>query len=159
MVRIILIGILVCSGLGIQAQEISGQEALQKVYNVLTQKGDVEIKNPKFFLEQGAWEALSYLQKKDSTTINDLEEAVPDYYRFKSNNTLLLKLINPKNHNEYGTRITVGYRVDDNIIQLLDIKDLTVKDQWTILYLDDNYMALEMGELRVFFTHTPVQEL
>ena len=33
-----------------------------------------------------------------------------------------------------------------------------VKDRWQLLYLDENYLALKMDALRVFFAHTASQE-
>ncbi|MDZ7848190.1 MAG: hypothetical protein U5L96_16365 [Owenweeksia sp.] len=90
--------------------------------------------------------------------IEDLREAVPDYYHFEEG-LLTLKLINPENYNEYGATVQAPYRlVNEKRIVLLDPNTGEQKDKWDVIYLDANYLALDMGDLRVFFTHTTPQE-
>lgn len=132
-------------------------EVIREVYEVLAGKRPAPTENLEANLKKGAWEALSYLEEQSKMEIEDLREAVPDYYRFFENE-VLLKLINPENYNEYGTQVRVTYRVSaKNQILLLD-KEGKVKEEWKVIYLDKNYLALDMGGLRVFFTHTRIQE-
>jgi hypothetical protein len=155
-----LIFLLYTSGFNplIAQQSQDPEKVIREVYEVLAgirtySTADVE-KN----LTKGAWEALSYVEEGDTIVLEDLREAVPDYYRFRADEAIV-KLINPSNYNEYGLEATIPYRLaEGGYIELIDSKTNKVKERWKIIYLDVNYMALDMGELRVFFTHTPVQE-
>lgn len=131
------------------------ENALQKVIEILTSKKPFV--NSTFQLTSGAWEALSYIEEgKIEYNKDDLLEAVPDYYSFEKNSATI-KFVNPNNVEEYGTKFTVNYRVEGAKIILLDNENKE-RDSWTILYLDNNYLALDMGELRVFFTKTAKKE-
>lgn len=139
-------------------QSLEPEKVLQQVFDVLVGLDTSASVVHKAKLEHGAWEALSYLEEKDSMTVIDLSEAVPDYYRFRGDK-LDLKLVDPADHNSYGMELVVDYRLESgNIIQLLDSKTKKVKDTWVIMYLDQHYLAIDMGALRVFFTHTAVQD-
>ncbi len=138
--------------------QITAEEAIQKVFDILTLEepqlqGDLQ-KN----LTSGAWESLSYLNEtNESYEPGDLQEAVPDYYHFMAEK-VIIRLINQSNYNEYGMELEISYRLHKGHIELLDGKTKALKDRWEIMYLDANYLALDMGDLRVFFTHTPNQE-
>lgn len=140
-----------------QAQEPTKTEnALEKVFTTLMLEAPQIHGDTLSLLKRGAWEALAYIEPNLTNTINDLHQAVPDYYHF-TKDTAIVKLINPKNTNEYSIEALVPYTVNQNAeIQL--IKQGVPTQKWQILYLDNNYMALIMGTLRVFFTHTPLQE-
>ncbi len=136
--------------------QASAEEALQKVYTTLTLQTPQIHGDTAALLQRGAWEALSYMEPASAQSVDDLQEAVPDYYHFYPK-SVRIKLINPKNSNEYGIDVEVNYRISKSAqIQLL--KEGNIQQQWQLLYLDQNYMALEMGDIRVFFTHTPPQE-
>jgi hypothetical protein len=148
--------ILLCLLCHISFAQATAEEALQKVYTTLSLQTPQIHGDTATLLQRGAWEALSYLEPASAQSVDDLQEAVPDYYHFYSSE-VRIKLINPENSNEYGMDIQISYRISaDAKIQLL--KDGRIQQQWQLLYLDANYMALEMGDLRVFFTHTPLQE-
>lgn len=148
----------ILSGSLIRAQTTEGEKALQKVLDVLTLSAPEISENPVEDIQKGAWEALSYMEElKDSTyTADDLLEAVPDYYHFEEKQ-VFIKLINPENYNEYGVEAKVPYLMNNENIELYNTKG-EKKDSWKILYLDSYYLALDMGDVRVFFTHTPPQE-
>lgn len=133
------------------------EEAHIQVFNALTASPSLPegaVKN----LSRGAWEALSYLEEADTLKIENLKEAVADYYHFKSG-LLYLKLIDPKSQEDYGLQMTVPYLLNKaGEVELMDAKTGKVKDRWKILYLDATYLALDVGDLRVFFIHTPAQE-
>lgn len=134
------------------------EEALTMVFTTLTLQKPAIIGKADSLIQLGAWEALSYLEEGENLTKNDLQEAVPDYYQFFKTN-VLVKLINPKNTNEYGVEARPTYRITaTGQIELLKPNVLKPVQTWQIIYLDLNYMALEMAGLRVFFTHTPPQE-
>ncbi len=127
----------------------------EKVLDILTQKESIKLEYDK--LNLGAWEALSYLDaKKAEYAEEDLLEAVPDYYHFLDS-TVIVKLVNPNDYNDYGLQLELKYKILAKELILYDKKGKE-KDRWTFLYLDQNYLAMDMGGLRVFFTKTPVQE-
>jgi len=137
--------------------QLTAEEALQKVFDVLTAEEASVEGNAKQKLTIGAWEALSYLNEAEEYAIEDLQEAVPDYYHFLEEE-VIIRLINQENYNEYGLELKLAYRINKGNIELLDKTSKNVKDTWHIIYLDKNYLALDMGDIRVFFTHTPDQE-
>lgn len=138
-------------------EEPDADQVIKQVYEFLTQPPQ-PVAEASSLIQPSAWEALAYLQSGDNPALADLQQAVPDYYNF-TDSTLVLKLINPEDNNEYGVEIQTPYRIADNSrILLLDAKDGSVRDEWLIIGLDENYLALDMGEIKVFFTHTPAQE-
>lgn len=142
---------------GLSAQsDIKAEDALQKVFNVLSgeEKSNCQAQCDSL-LNIGAWEALAYLDLASSfsLSIEDLKEAVPDYYQFKEGK-LYFKLINPENHNEYGYAGQLQYNWDAQSLTVLNPKTGAIKDKWKVLYLDENYLALQMDDLRVFLSHT-----
>lgn len=143
---------LLFAGLNVQGQ-LDPEAVRQKVLKALKEKR-VPTSRDSSYLVAGAWEALAYLE---DTTTENLFQAVPDYYSFK-NGKLLLKLINPQNKNEYGVEIEVNYKLLNNKLLLFDTNTGELKSTWKLLYLDKNYLGMEMDGLFVFFTHTPLQE-
>lgn len=145
-------------GLSLSAQSDDGSEAIAKVFRVLSlaEKSIPPAEQRDSLLQNDAWEALAYIDAsaRFKPTEEDLREAVPDYYHFTAGRGLYFKLINPENYNEYGHEGKLSYRWDAQSLLVLSLDGRTVKDRWELLYLDSNYMALKMGDLRVFFTHT-----
>lgn len=136
----------------------SGPEAVAKVLRVLKgeeQSAQVRLK----FLKRGAWEALAYLATDSVAQADegDLAQAVPDYYRFREEQ-VLLKLIDQENSNRYGLELNLPYQVEVDQIIVYDDQGKKEKARWQILYLDDNYLALNMDGLRLFFSRTAPQE-
>lgn len=148
----------------VQAQQknsdLTAQKALEKVLKVLQGQATFRPSGKSAeHLCKGAWETLAYAEEPaDTLQEKDISQAVPDYYHFEENNNLLLKLIDPDNYNQYGQELLLTYRIEGRYISIRNKKTGAEKDRWEILYLNDHYMALDMGELRLFFTHTPVQE-
>lgn len=147
---------------GLLAQETTGEDAITKVFKVLSgaEKTIPGLDLRDSLLLNGAWESLAYIDAAASfqPSREDLQEAVPDYYNFLSGGGFIFKLINPQNHNEYGYEGQLKYRWEGEDLVVLSADGLQVKDRWQLLYLDHSYLALRMGDLRVFFTHTPNQE-
>lgn len=143
----------------LRAQPVSAEEAITKVFKVLSGEERAVPDAKQDLLQKGAWEALAYLDQNNSFELSEesLQEAVPDYYRFKEKE-MLFRLINPKDHNQFGIEGSLNYKWEKDWLVLLDRKTGLERDRWRLLYLDDQYLALEMGELRVFFTHTPPLE-
>jgi len=150
--KYLLIACFVMNTIGLTAQ-LDPEAVREKVITAL-RSSHIPTKADSSYLVAGAWEALAYLE---DTSSENLYQAVPDYYSFK-NDQLLLKLINPQNKNEYGVEIEVRYELVNNTLLLFDKETGEVKSSWKLLYLDNNYLAMEMDGLFVFFTHTPLQE-
>ncbi len=157
MKRSIITILLALPGLLFAQSTEATEKARQQVFEALT-VADAVLEKPDENLTRGAWEALSYLEESDSLKLEDIQEAVPDYYNF-SKGVLDLRLIDPQNKTEYGLEVKVPFRLTSSgAIELLDEETMAVKKQWQILYLDGNYLAMDMGDLRVFFVHTPRKE-
>jgi hypothetical protein len=143
-----------------QDSSLSADEAIAKVYAVLTgseKSIPSDHQNIEKLLSRAPWEALAYLPVGIEPDTNDLQQAVPDYYRFRDG-TLLLRLIDPKNQNQFGMSTEVGYKLKDQDIVIIDPSTGGEADRWQIIYLDKNYLALDMLEFRIFFTRTAPQE-
>lgn len=156
--RYLIMAVLLFAGSGFakaQSDSLTADKALQKVFDVLSGDERSVVDTPQKFLQKGAWEALAYIEEAAGLKKENIAEAVPDYYHFYDKE-VLLKLIDPEDYNQYGQEMRVDYAVKEKKILLL--KDGKQMDSWDILYLDKSYMALDMGELRVFFTHTAPQE-
>lgn len=136
----------------------TGEEAIAKVLAVLKGEEQSAVIEPKY-LRRGAWEALAYLATDSikQAKAEDLAQAVPDYYRFRDDR-VLLKLIDQENSNRYGLEMDLPYRIEQDAIIVMDKKGQAEKARWQILYLDDNYLALNMDGLRLFFSRTAPQE-
>jgi hypothetical protein len=129
---------------------------LRQVYEFLTQNPQ-PVDSAFDLIQLSAWEALAYLEVIENMQTGDLREAVPDYYHFKGN-TLTIKLMDPET-NEYGVEFITPFRIVDNSrILLIDGNSGSVRDEWSIIGMDRHYLALHMGELKVFFIHTPARE-
>lgn len=140
---------------GLLAQ--SPEKAREEVYQVLIGQRSFNSEKALQHLKEDAWEALSYIEEETATTANSLLEAVPDYYNFQEKKATV-KLIDSKTY-EYGLEVTIPYQLTPEMtIQLVDQNTGVIKDEWQIIYVDQNYLALDMGDLRVFFVHTKVQE-
>lgn len=145
----------------IWAQEPSGEQAIQKVFKVLSgaEEAIPALEDRNKLLQTGAWEALAYIDRERvlAPTPSDLNEAVPDYYHFTEKG-LIFKLIDPKDHNHYGFEGRLSYRWEKNYLVLISEDSGQEKDRWKLLYLDDNYLALRIDNLSVFLTQTRAQE-
>jgi len=158
--NVALLGIflLITSRSTAQTDSLTPAKALATVHKILTEPSKPPLsKDLHTLLERGAWEALAYVGEDSDMSETDVQEAVPDYYRFK-NGVLLLKLIDPENSQRYARKFEVPYRWKRPDIHLLDTSSGTTRDRWEIRYLSSEYLALDMGELRIFFTHTAPQE-
>lgn len=108
-------------------------------------------------LEKGAWEALAYVEEVSAASVDDLNEAVPDYYRFVDG-VLDVRLVDQQSGG-YGSSLKMGYGVlDGSTLALRKLGSRYAELTWQILYIDKNYLALDMGDIRVFFIHTLIKE-
>lgn len=154
--RYLLLSLVLISSLSVFGQE--KVDPVTKVYQVLSGQEQGKIDSSRL---KGAWEALAYLPYINGQlgTKEQLQEAVPDYYRFYPDGTLLLRLIDPEDHLAYLKPIKLAYRFSNQKgLEILSADNKTLKDSWKILYLDDSYFAVQMEDLRLFFVRTAPQE-
>ncbi|WP_417600132.1 hypothetical protein [Owenweeksia hongkongensis] len=146
-------------GILLHGQSDAATKAREHMFRALTVADGIFIKDLETNISHFPWEALAYMEEGSMLSMDDLNEAVPDYYYFQDNNLLQLKLIDAKNPEGFGTDLTIPYRIDGGVtILLINPKANKVEDSWDILYLDKNYLALDMGDIRVFFIHTIIKE-
>lgn len=140
-----------------QGEPMQSEDAIQKVFEVLSGKQNNIAEDVSTKLKSEPWESLAYLDfSKDSLTLGDLREAVPDYYYFDGDR-LNLKLRDPNDYNAFGVEIEVKYVIEGSQIKVYELESGILKDEWEILYLDAYYLALAMDYIRVFFTHTKLK--
>lgn len=152
------IGILIALGGALQAQSDAATKAKEHMFSALTGAEGVVIENLETNLYHGPWEALAYVEEDAMSSMEDIQEAVPDYYHF-DNGLLHLKLVDPENLSEFGTVMDIPYKLENaKSIVLINPRSKREDGGWDILYLDRNYLALDMGEIRVFFIHSTLKE-
>lgn len=95
------------------------------------------------------WEALAYWDTLHPKKLAYLEEAVGDVYQFTKTN-FALKLVDPQQPRSYLQTITGTYARQGRKLQLLaqNGKALTLY----IVFLDSNYLVLEVDGLCMFFS-------
>lgn len=139
------------------AQNDAAQEGKEHMFNVLMSDIPEKLDEVILHLEKGPWEALAYIEEDGAQTVEDLREAVPDYYHF-TQGLLDVKLRNPDDADDYSTEMKLAYTLgNDYKIMLRKPGSVRSNLSWQILYLDKNYLALDMGEVRIFFIHTPLK--
>lgn len=132
------------------------EEVQQQVYEFLTQPPAIP-DNASQLLVNAAWEALAYLDLSLDHTPADLQEAVPDYYNFQDS-IVYIRLVDPANPGESEFRYQAIYTLADGLISLVKTQDAKAVSEWRIIAIDQHYLALDMGDVRVFFTHTSERE-
>ena len=139
-------------------QDIAAEQGRKYMYEALTKDKPAYLENVKQNLERGPWEALAYLEKGSASSQEDLQEAVADYYHY-SKGVLDVRLRNPGDFQSYNTKMELAYNVGNGYsIALRKPGSARAELTWQILYLDENYLALDMGDVRVFFIHTQKQD-
>ena len=76
-------------------------------------------------------------------------EAVGDIYQFQPS-SFVIKLRNPENPREFLSAITGSYRLEKNKL-ILKAQSGNYMEM-LIIYLDENYLVLELEGMRIFFT-------
>jgi hypothetical protein len=99
------------------------------------------------FLKGRSWEMLAYWNPESPATKDELFEAVPDVYRFE-NGKLKGRVLTDLNSDPIV--ISGHYSRSGNTLTLFKESGGMAADKWVILYLDEKYLALDMGDLRVF---------
>lgn len=157
MMKTTLFAILSFLGLTIQAQADAATKAREHMFKALTVADGIYIEDVNKNISHSPWEALAYMEEGSMSSLDDLNEAVPDYYHFQ-NNLLQLKLIDAQNSGGFGKELIIPFKINGGeTILLINPKSNRVEDSWDILYLDNNYLALDMGDIRVFFIHTIIK--
>jgi hypothetical protein len=98
-------------------------------------------------LSTHSWESLAYWDSDMPSDKENLFEAVPDVYRFDEG-TFRLRLF--KEDQTSNQTITGKYRLNNENLIFLNETGNKELDKWKIIYLDKNYLAVDMQGLRVF---------
>ncbi len=139
----------------ITAQINPAQQALNQVTKVLSGTAYFDTTQIHTLLQAQPWEALAYVHKGDSIISENLEEAVPDYYHFSNDSILHIKLVDQSNAPNFQNTITVKYKLNAQLeIELIKPNLAAPKIVWTIIYIDENYFALDFGDVRMFMNTT-----
>lgn len=137
------------------AQVLVAQEDHEQVLNLLKSNLHKVSKNMEDELTAGRWEALAYWDQDTVANPGGLQEAVPDWYQFHEDNTFDLLLVDPSNAGRARQVVSGRYLVNKYDLKIIPPNKSEVVDQWTIYYLDSNYLVLEIDGLRVLFIHPP----
>jgi hypothetical protein len=113
--------------------------------------------NARQVLEALPWEALAYADTATLANVQGIEaerlqEAVPDVYQFSAGILSLTPYQQESSSNSSGP-IEVYYRQIDRYIVLSASPNGEEIDRWSVHYLDENYLILDFGELRLFLSH------
>lgn len=119
------------------------------VFNALTATqttihGDVEK-----LLSKASWEALAYWETTSPKEVAYMQEAVADQYTFNAGN-FNITLRDPNNASQYLKPILGSYTLNNNLLQLQSDAGKTILMK--LIYLDTNYLVLEIDDMRLFFT-------
>jgi hypothetical protein len=128
----------------LNAQE---DQPIDKVLHVLSSPATPLPENAIAILESHSWEALAYWDPESEPDITNVYEAVPDVYRF-DNGTVKMNL-----QSQGGQPRTINglYSLFGSEIQLYKKGGSEIADRWKILYLSAEYLALDLGDIHVFF--------
>lgn len=134
-------------GWQLSAQPTS-EEPAKLVLELLAADSTQWPENAKALLSEQSWESLAYWDPGTPRKIEQLFEAVPDVYRFEQDAFRVRFFQAPK-----GRELIQGkYRLEDETwIVFTDGSGGRELDRWKLLYLDRNYLAVDMDGLRVFF--------
>lgn len=143
---LVLSFLLAISSCILSAQEAQ-EEPAQVVLNLLSGKVPLNRDSIETCLKAHSWESLAYWDSGLELSKSNLFEAVPDVYRFDDTGfQLLLFSEDPANRQP----IKGGYVIKEDQLEFVKKRTNEVIDTWTILYVDRNYLAVDMDGLRVF---------
>ena len=125
---------------------------VQVVFNALTVETPNVEKPVLELLADHNWEALAYWDTEVEKSKDFMFEAVGDVYVFKANHDFELHFKDPNDGNAFGLNIKGTFKVVGNNIELLSNKNKTLI--WKIIWLDQNYLILEVDGLRIFYTQS-----
>lgn len=134
---------------GAQAQH-DPDSVIKIVWNALSAEETYIEESEESLLVDCDWEALSYWDTKSPKNMSNMFEAVGDVYRFNKDGSFLLRLIDPSNPKTFGLEVKGSYVRKAEIISLTS--EAGKLQHWQIVFLDQNYLILEIDGLRIFFT-------
>jgi|GEM_PF-2054801 len=128
----------------LNAQE---EQPIDKVLKVLSSPSSAMPEKAISILESHSWEAIAYWDPGTEAIVTNLFEAVPDVYRFdRGNFKIFLQTQGGKPQTVNGK-----YTLFGSEIQLFKKDQNEIIDRWKVLFLSNEYLALDMGDLHVFF--------
>lgn len=130
-------------------QELEPNDVVKQVFNALT--GEPTQLPPKTdaLLIGPEWEALAYWDMSTPKQLESMQEAVGDVYQFQPK-SFAIKLIDPNNPRAYLSTISGSYSRTKEALSLVSQKGNVLN--MSIIFIDENYLVLEIDGLRMFFT-------
>ncbi len=138
---------------GTKAQTQNSDSVLQLVYKTLTLPADSSLKVKSDHLESTDWEALAYIDISGLYDESKMQEAVGDVYRFKEGR-FAIKMVDQKDPSKFGLLVNGDFKIESNVLVLSKKENPDFKIELTVIYLDENYLVIDMDSLRIFLTHT-----
>jgi len=126
------------------AQEL---QPIDRVLKVLSSPATQLPKNAISILEGHSWEAIAYWDPGTEAIGENLFESVPDVYYFNSGTFKIFLQTQGGN----PQRINGQYTLFGSEIQIFKKEEKEIIDRWHILYLSSEYLALDLGDMHVFF--------
>jgi len=142
-----------CASFWLMAQEVESQE---QVLRLLKADQPQLPANPEALLCAGKWEALAYWSQEAAAGDTGLQEAVPDWYTFLTDDTFEIMLVDARNAGQVRQVISGHWWLAQGLVRVVPLGAKEVKGSWQIWYLDEHYLVLEMEGLRVFFVHPEI---
>ena len=150
MEKLIIMISLVLAGTNISvAQSMHPDSVINTVFRALTSDQTNIPQDVNSFLIGPEWEALAYWEMNTEKKLENMFEAVGDIYQFQPT-SFAIKLRNPQNPKEFMSAITGSYHIEKNLLILKSQSGNYM--EMAIIYLDKNYLVLELEAMRIFFT-------
>lgn len=131
------------------AQALNPDSVVYQVFDALTAEPAPLPTNIDDLLIGPEWEALAYWEMGQPKQLEYLNEAVGDVYQFQPT-SFVIKLVDPNNPRTYLKAVTGSLSRNERNLTLLasNGNQLAI----TIIFIDSNYMVLELDGLRLFFS-------
>lgn len=150
---IIFLGLFCFLSHGSIAQNHNPDSVLQLVYKTLTLPEEPSLKILPNHLEAADWEALAYLDIMGPYDESKMQEAVGDVYRFKEGR-FAIKMVDQKDPSKFGLLVNGEYKIVKNTLILSKENSPSFSMEIGVIYLDENYLVIDIDSLRIFLTHT-----
>ncbi len=137
--------------LNASAQALNPDSVVYQVFDALTAEPMPLPNNVDELLIGPEWEALAYWEIGQPKQLEYLNEAVGDVYQFQPT-SFVIKLVDPNNPRSYLTSVTGSLKRNGRNLELIAANGNQLAI--TIIFVDANYLVLELDGLRLFFSQS-----
>jgi hypothetical protein len=145
----LLISLLI--SLNSNAQALNPDSVVYQVFDALTAEPMVLPNNLDELLIGPEWEALAYWEVGQPKQLEYLNEAVGDVYQFQPT-SFVIKLVDPNNPRTYLKSVTGSLKREGRNLELIAANGNQLAI--TIIFIDKNYLVIELDGLRLFFSQS-----